>query len=108
MARLGRLIWQTFHEATLHLKGTVPELGRTSNVCEWIFRRYKWRYGQLVEFMSPSGSDDFNALWEMHYNFQRYQVRRERKRSYPHGGKCPLELSEVGIGMVSWLDALRI
>ena len=108
LARLGRLIEQTFHEATLHLKGTVPELSRTSNVCEWIFRRYKWRYEQLVEFMSPSGSDNFNALWEMHYNFQRYQIRREVRRSYPYGGKCPLELSEVDIGMVSWLDALRI
>ena len=106
--RLGRLIEKTFHEATLHLKGIVPELGRTSNVCEWIFRWYKWRYGQLVEFMSPSGSDNFNALWEMHYNFQRYQVRRERKRRYPYGGKCPLELSEVDVGMVSWLDAVRI
>lgn len=108
LARLGDLIERTFHEATWHLKGKVPELGRTSNVCEWIFRWYKWRYEQLVEFMSPSGSDNFNALWKLHYNFHRYQIRRERKRRYPYGGRCPLELSEVDVGMATWLDALRI
>lgn len=108
LAKLGQLIERTFHEATYHLKGVVVGLGRTSNVCEWIFRRYKWRYQQLQAFMSPSGSDNFNALWELHYNFQRYQVRRERKRRYPYGGKCPLELAKVEVGMVSWLDALRI
>lgn len=108
LAGLNRLIEETFSEVTQHLKGTVVGLPRTNNVRELAFRRYKWRYQQLQAFMSGPGADNFDELWGLHYNFERYQVRRDRQRRYPYGGKCPLELAGVQVGLVSWLDVVQV
>ena len=62
--KLVGLVSETFTGATLHLRGIVPGLPRTSGVAEWVFRRYKPRYDQLQCFMSDPGGDVFNALWQ--------------------------------------------
>jgi hypothetical protein len=92
-----RLVRTTFKEATLHLKGLVAGLPRTTGVVEWVWRRYKRRMRLIQCFMSEEGADHFLALYELYVNFHRYQVRKERKRSYPYPGQCPLEIAGVGV-----------
>jgi len=118
----GRAVWivrTTFKEATFHLKGMVEGLARTSGVVEWLWRRYKRRVRLIECFLGGPGADHFLAVYELYVNFERYQVRRERKRHYPYAGQCPLEIAggqvEVAVGgpgngirVVSWLDALGI
>lgn len=106
------VVQTTFREATFHLKGMVPGLPRTSGVVEWLWRRYKRRQRLLQCFMAEEGADRFVAVYELFVNFHQYQVRKERKRRYPYGGRCPLELAKadlrVGVRTASWLDALEI
>ena len=115
----GRLVWlvrSTFKEATFHLKGLVGGLARTSGVVEWVWRRYKRRLRLLQCFMSDGGADNFFRLYELHLNFHRYQIRKERKRAYPYPGKCPLEIASADIEVAvegrrvaaTWMDALAI
>jgi len=106
--KVVRFVGDTFAGATLHLRGVVLGLPRTSGVAEWVFRRYKPRYRQLQCFMSEAGSDAFNALWRVYVNFQRYQERYERKRKYPYAGKCPLEIAHTDLLGVTWLDVAEV
>ena len=115
-ARLVDLVRSSFKEATFHLKGMVEGMARTSGVVEWVWRRYKRRMRLLQCFMSEEGADNFLRLYELHINFHRYQVRKERKRSYPYPGKCPLEIASADIEVevegrrvvATWMDALAI
>ncbi|MBI2942197.1 MAG: IS1 family transposase [Chloroflexi bacterium] len=114
--RLVRVVRSTFKEATFHLKGMVAGLARTSGVVEWVWRRYKRRLRLLQCFMSDDGADNFFRLDELHINFHRYQIRKERKRVYPYPGKCPLEIAAAEIEVevdgrrvaATWMDALAI
>jgi len=114
--RIVDLVRSTFVAATYHLKGSVPGLGRTSNVVEWLWRRFKRRMRLLQLFMSDESPDEFLALFELYVNFHRYQLRRERKRKYPYAGRCPLEIAgevlEIEFDdqrrVASWMDALGI
>ncbi len=110
------LVHTTFKEATLYLKGVVPDLARTNGVAEWVWRFYKRRMRLVQCFMSEAGCDNFLALYELYLNFHRYQVRKERKRHYPYPGHCPLEIGGASIEadidgrrvVASWMDALAI
>lgn len=110
------LVRTTFGQATLHLKGIVPGLARTSGVVEWVWRLYKRRMGLVQCFMSESGADNFLAVYELYINFHSYQLRKERKRVYPYPGKCPLEIAGERIeaeyvgrrAAATWMDALAI
>lgn len=114
--RLVHLVRSTFKEATFHLKGMVAGLARTSGVVEWVWRRYKRRLRLLQCFMSDDGADNFFRLYELHINFHRYQLRKERKRIYPYPGLCPLEIAGADIEVevngrrvaATWMDALAI
>lgn len=114
----GKCVWlvrHTFKEAMLHLKGMVPGLPRTSGIVEWVWRFYKRRLRLVQCFMSEQGADNFLALYELYLNFHRYQVRKERKRTYPYPGRCPLEIAGAGIEVelgdrqvaATWMDALE-
>jgi len=102
------LIEKTLAEAMTHTLGIVEGIGRTSNVAERFFRRYKQRVRRMGCFMSFGGCDNFNAVWEVYINFEPYQVRRERKKQYRYPGLCPLEVGEAQIQGVTWLDAVGI
>jgi hypothetical protein len=110
------LVHTTFKQATLHLKGIVPGLARTSGVAEWVWRFYKRRMGLVQCFMSDRGVDHFLALYELYLNFHCYQVRKERQRRYPYPGHCPLQIGGADIELevegrrlvVTWMDALAI
>ena len=114
--RVVGFVRSTFVAATYHLKGTVLGAGRTSNVVEWLWRRFKRRMRLAQVFMGEDGPDQFLALFELYVNFHRYQRRRERKRRYPYAGQCPLEIAgevvEVEVNgrrrVLSWIDALEI
>ena len=43
---------QTFEQAMTHLVAGLPAVGRTSCVCEWVWRYYKERVRQMGGFMS--------------------------------------------------------
>jgi len=106
--KIIEFVGETLPGATVHLSGVVPGLGKTSNVAEWVFRRFKPRYWILQCFMSDRGADDFLRLWQVYMNFHRYQVRKERKRKYPYPGLCPLEIAGVKTGEICWLDVLEV
>ena len=103
-----RLVQETFEQAMIHLVAGLPQAGRTSCVCEWVWRYYKERVRQMGGFMSPDGCDHFNAIWEVALNFRRYQRRKERLRHYKYPGLCPLEVAGVMVQGVTWLDALAV
>ena len=110
-AELGEavgLMEKTLAEAMTHTLGIVEALGRTSNVAERFFRRYKQRVRRMGCFMSLGGCDHFNAVWEVYINFEPYQVRKEIKRRYRYPGLCPLEVGGAHIQGVTWLDAVGI
>lgn len=102
------LVEKTLAEAMVHTLGIVEGMGRTSNVAERFFRRYKQRTRRMGCFMSNGGCDNFNAVWEVYINFEPYQMRRERKKRYRYPGRCPLEVGEAQIQGVTWLDAVGI
>jgi len=102
------LIERTLTEAMLHTKGLVKGMGRTSNVAERFFRRYKQRVARMGCFMSPGGCDNFNAAWMVYIDMEPYQVRRERKKHYRYPGLCPLEVGEASIQGLTWLDLLEV
>jgi hypothetical protein len=102
------LIEKTLTEAMLHTKGIVQGMGRTSNVAERFFRRYKQRVARMGCFMSPGGCDNFNAAWAVYINMEPYQVRRERKKHYRYPGLCPLEVGGASIQGLTWLDLLEV
>ena len=111
VAELGEalaLIEKTLAEAMTHTLGIVEGIGRTSNVAERFFRRYKQRVRRMGCFMSFGGCDNFNAVWEVYINFEPYQVRKERKKHYRYPGLCPFEVGGVKIQEVTWLDAVGI
>ena len=87
------LVRATFPEATYHLKDSTRELSRTTEVVEWLWRRFKRRMRLIQVFMSDESPDRFVALFELYVNFHRYQIRRECKRHYPYPGMCPLEIA---------------
>ena len=111
-----RLVRTSFRDATYHLKGTVEGLERTTGMVEGLWRRFKRRMRLAQVFMGEDSPERFLALFELHVNFHRYQVRRERKRHYPYPGKCPLEIAGKTLEVeadgyqvtASWLDALAI
>jgi len=102
------LVQDTFEQAMTHLVAGLSGLGRTSCVCEWVWRYYKDRVRQMGGFMSTDGCDHFNAVWEVALNFRRYQRRKERLRHYMYPGLCPLEVAGVMVQDVTWLDALAV
>ena len=111
VAKLGEalaLIEKTLAEAMTHTLGIVEGIGRTSNVAERFFRRYKQRVRRMGCLMSFGGCDNFNAVWEVYINFEPYQVRKERKKHYRYSGLCPFEVGGVKIQEVTWLDAVGI
>ena len=101
-------IEKTLAEAMTHTLGIVEGIGRTSNVAERFFRRYKQRVRRMGCFMSFGGCDNFDALWEVYINFEPYQVRKQRKKRYRYPGLCPLEVRRAQIQGVTWLDAVGI
>lgn len=102
------LIEKTLAEAMTHTLGMVEGIGRTSNVAERFFRRYKQRVRRMGCFMSLGGCDHFNAVWEVYSNFEPYQMRQERKKHYRYPGLCPFEVGGVKTQGVTWLDAVGI
>jgi len=102
------LVQETFEQAMTHLSAGLAGVGRTSCVCEWVWRYYKERVRQMGGFMSTDGCDNFNAVWELALNFRRYQRRKERLRHYMYPGLCPLEVAGVMVQGVTWLDALAV
>ncbi len=106
----------TFRDATYHLKGQAPGLGRTSGVVEWLWRRFKRRMRLIPVFRGEQTPERFLSLFELYVNFHRYQVRRERKRHYPYPGKCPVEIAAKSLEVeatgyqvvATWLDALAV
>lgn len=58
-----RIVQETFEQAMAHVAGGIAGLGRTINVCEWVWRYYKERVGQMGGFMSREGCANFNAVW---------------------------------------------
>jgi hypothetical protein len=102
------LVQETFAQAMTHLSAGLAGVGRTSCVCEWVWRYYKERLRQMGGFMSTDGCDNFNAVWELALNFRRYQRRKERLRHYLYPGLCPLEVAGVMVRGVTWLDALAV
>jgi len=102
------LVQETFEQAMTHLTAGLAGVGRTSCVCEWVWRYYKERVRQMGGFMSTGGCDNFNAIWDVALNFRRYQRRKERLRHYLYPGLCPLEVAGVVVQGVTWLDALAI
>jgi len=103
-----RVVQDTFEQAMTHLTAGLAGVGRTSCVCEWVWRYYKERVRQMGGFMSTDGCDHFNAIWELALNFRRYQRRKERLRHYKYPGLCPLEVAGVVVQDVTWLDALAV
>ena len=103
-----RLVQETFEQAMTHLSAGIAGVGRTSCVCEWVWRYYKERVRQMGGFMSTDGCDNFNAVWEVALNFRRYQRRKERLRQYKYPGLCPLEVAGIMVQGVTWLDALAV
>jgi hypothetical protein len=102
------LVEETFEQAMTHLSAGLAGVGRTSCVCEWVWRYYKERVRQMGGFMSTDGCDNFNAIWDVALNFRRYQRRKERLRHYLYPGLCPLEVAGVMVHDVTWLDALAV
>ena len=102
------LIEKTLAEAMTHTLGIVEGMGRTSNVAERFFRRYKQRVRRMGCFMSLGGCDNFNAVWEVYINLEPYQVRKEIKKRYRYPGLCPLEVGSAQIQGITWLDAVGI
>lgn len=103
-----RLIGQTLQEVMLYTSRVVEGIGRTSNVAERFFRRYKQRVRRMGCFMSLPGCDAFNFLWLIYINLEPYQQRREQKRHYRYPGLCPLQVAGVDTQGISWLDAVGL
>jgi len=103
-----QLIGKTLEEALLHTSQVIDGMGRTSNVAERFFRRYRQRVRRMCCFMSNGGCDAFNLLWLMYINLEPYQLRREQKRHYRHPGLCPLQVAGTDTQAVTWLDAVGI
>jgi len=102
------LLEETLPQAMTHTLGLVRGLERSSTVAERFFRRYKQRVRRMGCFMSRAGCDNFNALWEVYFNFEPYQIRKERKRRYCYPGRYPLEIGEVDTQGLNWLDVVGI
>jgi hypothetical protein len=98
----------TFDEAMAHLRYASTGVGRTVNLLEWLWHRYKWRLGPLQCFMSDEGCDNFNALWEVYYNWEPAQKRKEKKKHYAYPGRSPLEVAGCEVRGLSWLDAVGV
>lgn len=98
----------TFDEAMAHLRYADMGIGRTSNVMEWIWHRYKWRLEPIQCFMSDRGCDNFDALWEVYYNWEPAQKRKEKKRYYAYPGLSPLQVAGCEVTNLSWLDAVGV
>ena len=94
--------------AMTHLGAGMVNVGRTSCVCEWVWRYDKERVRQMGGFMSTDGCDNFNAVWHVALNFRPYQRRKERLRHDVSPGLCPLEVAGVMVQDVTWLDALAV
>ena len=103
-----RVTMSLIQEGEVCTLGIVEGMGRTSNVAEGFFRRYKQRVARMGCFMSDGGCGNSNAVWEMYINFEPYQVRKERKKHYRYPGLCPLEVGEAQIQGVTWLEAVGI
>nr|MBC7244188.1 transposase [Chloroflexota bacterium] len=103
-----QLIGKALEEALLHTSQVVDGMGRTSNVAERFFRRYRQRVRRMGCFMSNGGCDAFNLLWLTYINLEPYQLRREQKRTYRYPGLCPLQVAATDTQAVTWLDALGI
>lgn len=102
------LIEKTLTEALTHTLGIVEGMGRTSNVAERFFRRYKQRIARMGCFMSLGGCDQFNAAWEVYINLEPYQIRKERRKRYRYPGLCPFQVGGALIQGITWLDAIGI
>ena len=103
-----QIMAQSLAEALLYTTHVVDGMGRTSNVAERFFRRYKQRIRRMGSFMSAGGCDAFNSLWQVYINWQPYQLRREQKRRYQHPGLCPLQVAGSDVQGLTWLDAVGI
>jgi len=103
-----QIIAQSLAEALLYTTRVVNGMGRTSNVAERFFRRYKQRIRRMGSFMSTAGCDAFNLLWQVYFNWQPYQLRRERKRLYQHPGLCPMQVASTDVQTLTWLDAVGL
>jgi hypothetical protein len=101
------LVRSTLQAALVHTEGMVKGVGRTSNVAERFFRKYKGRVKRMGCFGSKAGCDHFNAAWEVYINFESHQLRKERKK-YRHPGLYPLEAGGVSLEGMTWLDALEV
>ncbi len=102
------LVRSTLKAALVHTAGVVEGVGRTSNVAERFFRKYKGRVKRMGCFGSAAGCDHFNAAWEVYINFESHQLRKERKKKYRHPGLCPLQAGGVSLEGMTWLDALEV
>jgi len=106
--KVWSVVDETLTQAMTHTLGLVRGIERSSGVAERFFNRYKQRLKPMGCFMSTEGCDNFNALWEVYFNFEPYQVRKERKKRYCYPGRCPLEIGEVDTQGLNWLDVVGI
>jgi len=102
------IIRQSLQEALLHTSRVIDGMGRTSNVAERFFRRYKQRVRRMGCFMSTGGCDAFNLLWHIYINLEPYQLRHEQKRLYRHPGLCPFQVANADTQGIAWLDAVGV
>ncbi len=102
------VVEETLSQAMTHTLGLVTGIERSNTVAERFFGRYKQRLRPMGGFMSKEGCNNFNALWMVYFNFEPYQVRKERKKRYCHPGCCPLEIGAVDTQGLNWLDVVGI
>jgi len=109
LRKVERVLFELFGYKLCRERGRPPDrVRRTTAMAESIFSKLKDRVKRMKCFMSERGSDNFLALWQVYYNFEPTQVRRERKRVYRGGGKSPLERGGAQVEGVSWLDAVGV
>lgn len=101
-------ISRTLPEAMTHTIRPITNMGRTSNVAERFYRRYKQRIQPMGCFMSTDGCDRFNACWQVYINFEKSQLRTERKKKYRYPGRSPIEVTGLDLHDLNWLDIIGL
>ena len=75
---------------------------------EWYWRDFRMRLSHGRNHGNEQRLERAALLWAIYHNFERTQMRKEKKRHYRHPGRSPLEVAGLSPGKISYLDALAV
>lgn len=103
---LAQVINEEFDHLFVHLLDHYRGLSPVS--AEWCWRDFRLRLSRGQNHGSDERLERAALVWAIYHDFTPRQQRSERKRTYRHAGKSPLEVAGLAPGELTYLDALAV